>query len=87
MTSRRNVFLTEVFCLLKASDEEKVTDVGFEPVTSATAVKKLVTTLQMLIYYRTSNHNIDTVAPLPVAADMSRAYRYRLALAMSYRYR
>ena len=37
--------------------------------TSATAVKKLVTTLQMLIYYRTSNHNIDTVAPLPVAAE------------------
>eukprot|EP00964_Phaeocystis_antarctica_P052585 scaffold30792_cov63-Phaeocystis_antarctica.AAC.15 len=23
----------------------------------------------MLIYYRTSNHNIDTVAPLPVAAE------------------
>ena len=40
-----------------------------EPVTSATAVKKLVTTLKKFIYYRTSNHNIDTVAPLPVAAE------------------
>ena len=55
--------------LSKASDEEKVTGAGFEPVTAATAVKKLVTKLQMLISYRTSNHNIDTVAPLPVAAE------------------
>ena len=37
--------------------------------TSAAAVKKLVTTLKVFIYYRTSNHNIDTVAPLPVAAE------------------
>eukprot|EP00964_Phaeocystis_antarctica_P052916 scaffold31008_cov73-Phaeocystis_antarctica.AAC.1 len=78
----RNAFISETtfkgrcLCLTPhrhstdcASEEEKVTGAGLEPVTAATAVKKLVTKLQMLISYRTSNHNIDTVAPLPVAAE------------------
>ena len=53
--------------------------------TSATAVKKLVATLQMLIYYRTSNHILIPWHRYRLL--LSRAYRYRLALAMSYRYR
>eukprot|EP00964_Phaeocystis_antarctica_P010803 scaffold5944_cov62-Phaeocystis_antarctica.AAC.2 len=48
----------------------------------ATAVKKLVATLQMLIYYRTSNHILIPWHRYRLL--LSRAYRYRLALAMSY---